>query len=63
MFFADLIEAIGSEDGREVALALDALRQAGRLGRDRDGRYYLGTFKPGLTGIVGELYPDPNKGT
>ena len=20
-------------------------------------------FKPGLTGIVGELYPDPNKGT
>jgi UbiD family decarboxylase len=63
MFFADLVEAIGSEDGREVALALDALRQAGRLGRDRDGRYHLGTFKPGSTGIVGELYPDPNKGT
>jgi 2,5-furandicarboxylate decarboxylase 1 len=62
MFFADLVEGIGSDDGREVAVALDALRQAGRLGRDRDGRYHLGTFKPGLTGIVGELYPDPNKG-
>jgi len=62
-FFADLVEAIGSDDGREVAVALDGLRQAGRLGRDRDGRYHLGTFKPGLTGIVGELYPDPNKGT
>jgi len=63
MFFADLVEALGSDDGREVAVALDALRQAGRLGRDRDGRYHLGTFKPGLTGIVGDLYPDPNKGT
>ena len=63
MFFADLVEAIGSDDGRDVAVALDALRQTGRLGRDRDGRYHLGAFKPGLTGIVGELYPDPNKGT
>jgi 3-polyprenyl-4-hydroxybenzoate decarboxylase len=63
MFFADLVETIGSDDGREVAVALDGLRQAGRLGRDRDGRYHLGTFTPGLTGIVGELYPDPNKGT
>jgi hypothetical protein len=62
MFFADLVEAIGSDDGREVAVALDGLREAGRLGRDRDGRYHLGTFTAGRTGIVGELYPDPNKG-
>jgi hypothetical protein len=41
---------------------LDALRQAGRLGRDRDGRYHLGEFQPGATGIVGELYHDPNDG-
>jgi len=62
-FYADLIEGMGSDDGREIACALDDLRQAGRLGRDRDGRYHLGSFKPGTTGIVGELYPDPNEGT
>src|SRR5215470_14965276 len=62
MFYADIIEAIGSQDGREVACALDELRQAGRLSRDRDGRYYLGRAKPGSTGIVGELYRDPNEG-
>src|SRR5215468_4635740 len=63
MFYVDIIEAIGSHDGREVACALDELRQAGRLSRDRDGRYYLAMAKPGLTGIVGELYRDPNEGT
>jgi len=63
MFFCDLVEAVGSDDGREIACSLDALRQAGRLGRDRDGRYQLGSFKPGTTGIVGELYHDPNEGS
>jgi UbiD family decarboxylase len=62
MFYANIVEAVGSQDGREVACALDELRQAGRLSRDRDGRYYLGKAKPGSTGIVGELYPDPNEG-
>jgi 2,5-furandicarboxylate decarboxylase 1 len=62
MFYADIVEGIGSDDGREVACALDALRQAGRLGRDRDGRYHLGLFQPGVTGIVGKLYHDPNEG-
>src|SRR5262249_9743472 len=33
MFYADIVEAIGSDDGREVACALDALRQEGRLSR------------------------------
>jgi hypothetical protein len=46
-----------------VACALDALRQAGKLGRDRDGRYHLTSAKPGTTGIVGQLYHDPNEGT
>src|SRR4029077_13132330 len=41
MFYADLVEAIGSRDGREIACGLDELRQHGRLGRDRDGRYHL----------------------
>jgi 2,5-furandicarboxylate decarboxylase 1 len=63
MFYADIVEAVGSDDGREVACALDLLRQDGRLCRDRDGRYHLGQSRPGVTGIIGELYPDPNEGT
>ncbi|HTV89796.1 MAG TPA: UbiD family decarboxylase [Stellaceae bacterium] len=61
-FYADIVEGVGSDDGRDVALALDALRLEGRLGRDRDGRYSLASAPPGITGIVGELYPDPNEG-
>jgi len=63
MFYPDIVEALGSDDGREVACALDMLRQAGRLARDRDGRYHLGASRPGVTGIVGSLYHDPNEGT
>jgi 2,5-furandicarboxylate decarboxylase 1 len=63
LFYADIVEGIGSDDGREVAAALDRLRQEGRLARDRDGRYHLGSSPPGVTGIVGSLYPDPNEGT
>jgi 2,5-furandicarboxylate decarboxylase 1 len=62
MFYAALVEAVGSKDGREVACALDELRQNGKLGRDRDGRYHLASSKSGLTAIVGELYHDPNDG-
>jgi UbiD family decarboxylase len=63
MFYADLVEATGSDDGREIACRLDELRQSGKLGRDRDGRYHLVSGKPGVTAIVGELYHDPNSGT
>jgi UbiD family decarboxylase len=63
MFYAHIVEAVGSDDGREVAQALDDLRQAGRLGRDRDGRYHLAEATAGSTGIVGDLYHDPNLGT
>jgi hypothetical protein len=31
--------------------------------RDRNGRYSLGRSQPGVTGIIGTLYPDPNEGT
>src|SRR5947209_19474236 len=62
MFYADLVESIGSRDGREIACGLDELRQNGRLGRDRDGRYPLAPSKPGVTAIVGDLYHDPNTG-
>ncbi len=63
MFYSHIVESTGSTDGREVACALDELRQNGRLGRDRDGRYHLYDAEPGTTGIVGELYHDPNVGT
>jgi 3-polyprenyl-4-hydroxybenzoate decarboxylase len=62
MFYSAIVEALKSEDGREVATALDQLRQAGKLGRDRDGRYHLVKGTPGSTAIVGELYHDPNDG-
>jgi 2,5-furandicarboxylate decarboxylase 1 len=63
LFYAQIVESLGSDDGRDVACALDALRQKGRLSRDRDGRYHLVAALPGSTGIVGELYHDPNEGT
>jgi 2,5-furandicarboxylate decarboxylase 1 len=63
MYFSHLVESVGSEDGREVAVALDELRDGGKLGRDKDGRYHLAEAAPGLTGIVGDLYHDPNDGT
>ena len=63
MYFSHLVESMGSADGREIAYALDELREGGKLGRDRDGRYHLADATPGLTGIVGELYHDPNEGT
>ena len=37
-----LMTAVGSEDGREIVLELEELRQTGRLVRDpADGRYSL----------------------
>ncbi len=54
MYFAKIMESLGSEDGREIALALDEIRVAGELVRDADGRYLLGTSATGTTGIIGE---------
>ena len=39
-FFEELMAAVGSRDGREIVLALDALRQKG-LDRDGEGRYLI----------------------
>jgi hypothetical protein len=41
-FFEDLMAAVGSRDGREIVLAIDALRQKG-LDRDGEGRYFITT--------------------
>lgn len=38
-FFVELMGARGSRDGREIVRELEALRHAGRLGRDEEGRY------------------------
>ena len=39
-YFEELMTALGSRDGREIILMLDALRSSG-LDRDDDGRYLL----------------------
>jgi hypothetical protein len=40
------MEGIGSRDGREVLLELDAIRSESQLERLHDGRYHLPTVKP-----------------
>jgi len=40
-FFAELMAAKGSRDGREIVLALETLQRSGRLARDAEGRYGL----------------------
>lgn len=62
MFYSHIVEALGSSDGREVAVALDDLRNKGKLARDKDGRYLLAEAAPGRTGVIGELYHDANEG-
>ena len=39
--FSEIMSAVGSRDGREVAIELDGLRQAGKLMRNDDGKYAL----------------------
>jgi hypothetical protein len=34
--------AVGSRDGREIVLALEALRSRAPLDRDGEGRYFIG---------------------
>jgi 2,5-furandicarboxylate decarboxylase 1 len=41
MFFSELMGALGSKDGREVAVALDQLREDGTLTRLKEGQWAL----------------------
>ena len=41
LYFAELMEAVGSRDGREVALELDRLREEGVLDRAEEGQWRL----------------------
>jgi UbiD family decarboxylase len=54
IYFVEIMRGLGSNDGREIALELDALRQEGVLCRNSDGQYFLGTSKKGLTAVVAE---------
>lgn len=66
MYFTHLMTAVGSEDGRDVTMALDELRNEGALVRLEDGEYalYTGddaelTRKPGdPINITGLATPD-----
>ena len=40
-FFAELMSAVGSRDGREIVRALEALRGSQTLDRDDEGRYLI----------------------
>jgi 2,5-furandicarboxylate decarboxylase 1 len=41
-YFEELMTAVGSRDGREIVLALEALRSRAALDRDGEGRYFIG---------------------
>ncbi|NQU69512.1 MAG: hypothetical protein HQ514_03125 [Rhodospirillales bacterium] len=39
--FGELMSDLGSRDGREIALALDEVREEGKLDRTETGKYFL----------------------
>jgi 2,5-furandicarboxylate decarboxylase 1 len=47
LYFAQIMDALGSKDGREVALQLDELREQGILSRLDDGQWSLKTESKG----------------
>jgi 3-polyprenyl-4-hydroxybenzoate decarboxylase len=52
IYFMDIMRGVGSNDGREIALELDALRQEGVLCRNSDGQYLLGASQKGATTVL-----------
>jgi 3-polyprenyl-4-hydroxybenzoate decarboxylase len=54
IYFVDIMRGLGSNDGREIALELDALREEGVLCRNSDGQYLLGASQKGATTVVRE---------
>ncbi|HEY4774985.1 MAG TPA: UbiD family decarboxylase [Xanthobacteraceae bacterium] len=51
-YFVDLVRLLGSDDGRELTLALNALRDEGLLARNRQGQYLLHPSEQGKTTIL-----------
>jgi 2,5-furandicarboxylate decarboxylase 1 len=63
LFFTDIVDALGSRDGREIAVQLDEIRGQGKLMRNGDGQYLLGQAEKGTTGLHGPQHDDPNAHT
>jgi 2,5-furandicarboxylate decarboxylase 1 len=63
LFFTEIVDALGSRDGREIAVQLDELRSEGKLMRNADGQYLLGQAEKGMTGLHGPQHDDPNAHT
>ena len=59
LYYADIMAAIGTRDGREVAAQLDEIRLEGKLARNANGQYLIGTAKPGFTHLTEPIH-DPN---
>lgn len=59
LFFADIMSAIGTKDGRDVSAQLEELRDKGELARNRQGQYLIGKAEPGHTQMT-EPVIDPN---
>ena len=51
-YFADILAAVGSKDGREVALELGTMRESGELTRLDNGEYALLSQTPGRMRVV-----------
>ncbi len=56
LFFAEIMQAVGSRDGREVSVQLTELRQDGILMRNSDGQYLLGKSEKGRTGLTDPVH-------
>jgi len=59
LYYADIMAAIGTRDGREVAAQLDEIRRAGQLARNANGQYLLGKAEPEYTQLTEPIH-DPN---
>lgn len=56
LYFSDLMQAVGSRDGRDVTMELNAIRDEGRLARNSDGQYLIGTAPKGTTQLLGDVH-------
>ncbi len=51
-YFGEILSAVGSKDGREIAIELDQMREAGELTRLDNGEYALMSSTPGRARVV-----------
>jgi 2,5-furandicarboxylate decarboxylase 1 len=51
-YFVDIMRALGTNDGRELMLALDKLREEGQLARNHEGQFLIHPSTKGETKVV-----------